>query len=74
MAFPRAFDSGWTMIATFPSPRWSTWPRHCANNGVPFDQLVFPDEIHDFLLHRTWLAAYQAASDFFDRHFKTPGN
>jgi len=23
--------------------------------GVPFDQLVFPDEIHDFLLHRTWL-------------------
>jgi len=42
--------------------------------GVPFDQLVFPDEIHDFLLHRTWLAAYHAASDFFDRHFKTPGN
>jgi dipeptidyl aminopeptidase/acylaminoacyl peptidase len=42
--------------------------------GVSFDQLVFPDEIHDFLLHRTWLAAYHAASDFFDRHFKSPGN
>lgn len=41
--------------------------------GVSFDQLVFPDEIHDFLLHRTWLAAYHAASDFFDRHFRTPG-
>jgi dipeptidyl aminopeptidase/acylaminoacyl peptidase len=40
--------------------------------GVSFEQLVFPDEIHDFLLHRTWLAAYHAASDFFDRHFKTP--
>ena len=38
--------------------------------GVPFEQLVFPDEIHDFLLHRTWLAAYHSASDFFDRHFK----
>jgi len=42
--------------------------------GVSFEQLVFPDEIHDFLLHRTWLAAYHAASDFFDRHFKSPGN
>jgi dipeptidyl aminopeptidase/acylaminoacyl peptidase len=42
--------------------------------GVSFEQLVFPDEIHDFLLHRTWLAAYHAASDFFDRHFKNPGN
>jgi len=39
---------------------------------VPFDQLVFPDEIHDFLLHRTWLAAYHAASDFFDRISRLP--
>ena len=38
--------------------------------GVYFEQLVFPDEIHDFLLNRTWLAAYHAASDFFDRQFK----
>jgi dipeptidyl aminopeptidase/acylaminoacyl peptidase len=38
--------------------------------GVPFDLLVFPDEIHDFLLHRSWLAAYHASSDFFDKHFK----
>jgi dipeptidyl aminopeptidase/acylaminoacyl peptidase len=36
--------------------------------GVEFRQLVFPDEIHDFLRHRTWLAAYHAASDFFDQH------
>ena len=40
--------------------------------GVPFEQLVFPDEIHDFLLHRSWLAAYHASSDFFDKHFKMP--
>jgi dipeptidyl aminopeptidase/acylaminoacyl peptidase len=38
--------------------------------GVEFEQLVFPDEIHDFLLHRTWLAAYHASSDFFDRRLK----
>ena len=40
--------------------------------GVPFEQLVFPDEIHDFLMHRTWLAAYHASSEFFDKHFKAP--
>jgi dipeptidyl aminopeptidase/acylaminoacyl peptidase len=38
--------------------------------NVEFRQLVFPDEIHDFLRHRTWLAAYHAASDFFDQHLK----
>jgi dipeptidyl aminopeptidase/acylaminoacyl peptidase len=35
--------------------------------NVHIEQLVFPDEIHDFLLHRSWLKAYHAASDFFDR-------
>lgn len=35
--------------------------------GVPVEQLVFPDEVHDFLLHRHWVAAYRAAADFFDR-------
>ena len=35
--------------------------------GVEVEQLVFPDEIHDFLEHRHWLAAYHAASDFLDR-------
>jgi len=38
--------------------------------GVEFHQLVFPDEIHDFLRNRTWLAAYHAASDFFDQHLR----
>ncbi|HEY2457960.1 MAG TPA: prolyl oligopeptidase family serine peptidase [Candidatus Acidoferrum sp.] len=37
--------------------------------GVSIEQLVFPDEVHDFLLHRNWLKAYQATSDFFDRQF-----
>ncbi len=38
---------------------------------VEFEQLVFPDDVHDFLLHRSWLAAYQAGSDYFDRHLKS---
>jgi len=38
--------------------------------GVAIEQLIFPDEVHDFLLHRSWLAGYRATSDFFDRHLK----
>jgi len=42
--------------------------------GVEIEQLIFPDDIHDFLLHRNWLAAYRAAMDFFGRHFQMPVN
>jgi dipeptidyl aminopeptidase/acylaminoacyl peptidase len=38
--------------------------------GVTIEQLIFPDEIHDFLLYRNWLAGYRAAADFFDRRLK----
>lgn len=37
---------------------------------VPFEQLVFPDEIHDFLVHADWLAAYHAADKFLARYLK----
>ena len=37
-------------------------------NGVELEELVFPDEIHDFLVHAHWLAAYHASADFLDRH------
>jgi dipeptidyl aminopeptidase/acylaminoacyl peptidase len=42
--------------------------------GVVIEQLVFPDDVHDFLLHRNWLAGYHATSDFFDRHLKAGGD
>lgn len=37
---------------------------------VYFEQLILPNEIHDFLLHRDWLAAYEASADFFKRKMK----
>jgi Prolyl oligopeptidase family len=40
--------------------------------NVETEQLIFPDEVHDFLPHHDWLAAYRATSDFFDRHFNGP--
>jgi dipeptidyl aminopeptidase/acylaminoacyl peptidase len=38
--------------------------------GVHVEQLIFPDEVHDFLLHRNWLAAYRAADEFLSRYLK----
>jgi dipeptidyl aminopeptidase/acylaminoacyl peptidase len=35
--------------------------------GVAVEQLIFADEIHDFLTHAHWLAAYHAAVEFFGR-------
>jgi dipeptidyl aminopeptidase/acylaminoacyl peptidase len=34
---------------------------------VPFEQIVFPDEIHDFLLWRSWVRGYKATADFLER-------
>ena len=34
---------------------------------VDVEELIFPDEVHDFLLYRSWLAGYRAAADFLRR-------
>ena len=34
---------------------------------VDVEQLIFPDDIHDFLTHAHWVAAYEAAAAFFQR-------
>ncbi len=36
--------------------------------GTPFEEHVFPDEIHGFLLERSWITAYTLEADFFRRH------
>lgn len=40
--------------------------------GVSIEELIFPDEVHDFLLNRNWLKAYQASGDFLDRELGAP--
>ena len=37
---------------------------------VDVEELVFPDEVHDFLLYRTWVAAYSAAASYLERKLK----
>ena len=48
--------------------------RELTKHGIEYEQLVFPDEIHGFLLHRSWLAAYEAEADFFRRRLLTPSS
>jgi dipeptidyl aminopeptidase/acylaminoacyl peptidase len=35
---------------------------------VALEELIFPDEIHDFLMWKSWMKAYGATADFFDRN------
>jgi len=37
--------------------------------GVPYQELVLPDEIHGFLRYASWLNADEATAAFFDRIF-----
>jgi dipeptidyl aminopeptidase/acylaminoacyl peptidase len=37
------------------------------DRGVELEQLVFPDEVHGFLRHASWVQAYRASADFLDR-------
>jgi dipeptidyl aminopeptidase/acylaminoacyl peptidase len=38
--------------------------------NVEIEQIIFPDEIHDFLLWHTWIKGYAAAAEFFDRRLR----
>jgi dipeptidyl aminopeptidase/acylaminoacyl peptidase len=41
---------------------------------VDFEELIFPNEIHDFLCHDHWLQAYRATADFFARKLTGRGS
>jgi dipeptidyl aminopeptidase/acylaminoacyl peptidase len=43
--------------------------RRLAAAGVPFEEMVIPDEIHGFLRHRSWLQADKATVEYFDKVF-----
>jgi dipeptidyl aminopeptidase/acylaminoacyl peptidase len=38
--------------------------------GVYFEELIFLDEIHNFLRHQDRLRAYHASADLFDKYLK----
>jgi dipeptidyl aminopeptidase/acylaminoacyl peptidase len=40
---------------------------------VEFEELIFPDEIHDLLRWSDWTRAYRATAKFFDRKLAASG-
>jgi dipeptidyl aminopeptidase/acylaminoacyl peptidase len=38
--------------------------------GVSFEEIIYPDEIHDFLLWKSWVNSYRAMGEYFDKHVK----
>ncbi len=38
--------------------------------GTEFEELIFPDDIHDFLLEEHWVKAMKAGADFLDRKLR----
>jgi dipeptidyl aminopeptidase/acylaminoacyl peptidase len=47
--------------------------QHLRRQNVDFEEIIFPDEIHDFLLWKTWVRGYQATADFFNRKLGAGG-
>lgn len=44
--------------------------RLLRKHEVYFEEIIYPDEIHDFLRHQNWVRAYRASAEFFDKHLK----
>ena len=38
--------------------------------GVEFQEIIYPDEIHDLLLWSDWVNSYKAGARFFDQKLK----
>jgi dipeptidyl aminopeptidase/acylaminoacyl peptidase len=37
---------------------------------VHVEELIFPDEVHGFLMWKSWIRAYGAMEEFFGRQLK----
>ncbi|EOZ93474.1 peptidase S9, prolyl oligopeptidase active site domain protein [Indibacter alkaliphilus LW1] len=65
--FKASKGPGSVMVRDLPAVNKRLW-------WTPSNALVFPDEVHSFLLHRNWVAAYQATFNFFQEQLKKKRN
>jgi len=40
--------------------------------GIPFEQMIIPDDTHHFMRYGNWMRVNAATADFFDRHIGYP--
>ena len=51
-----------------PFSQMVTLVQKLRDHHVPFDEIVYPDEIHDFLLWKDFIRSYKATADYFQEH------
>ena len=39
--------------------------------GVSYEEIIIPDDIHDFLLYRTWMRVDRATAEYLERKLKS---
>lgn len=44
--------------------------QRLTDEGIPFEELVIPDDTHHMMRHSNWVRVDSAAADFFERKFK----
>ena len=59
---------------TVPFSQTTDLVQRLRRQNVELEQLIFPDEIHDLLLWRSWVLGYRAGAEFFGRKFKIEGS
>ena len=47
--------------------------ENCSRKPSEFEELIFPDEIHDLLRWSDWVRAFRATAEFFDRKLSASG-
>lgn len=76
---PIAYTGGWRSPVLFihgdddrnvPFNQTLMMAEKLREKKVYFEELILPDEIHDFLLHSSWLKVYHATFNFIDEQFK----
>ncbi len=79
LSSPIAYIDGWRSPVLLihgdddrnvPFAQTMTLASELDKRNIPHKELIFPDEIHDFLMFKTWLTAYNAAYDFISDHDK----
>jgi len=63
-----------TTIATCRSSKQPIWSKKLPAQKVAFEELIFPDEIHDLLRWSDWVRAYRATAELFDRKLPASGD
>jgi len=52
---------------TVPFRQTTDLAQRLRRQNVELEELIFADEIHDFLMWKSWVRAYQATAEFFNR-------